>query len=243
MRFTRTPLFGLVLPLCFALQGLIQPRQAPVRIPFVGCNSDGQTGPQDLPKGHSQAATIPDEIAARVALYKGPFGRAVLAPRGWHCFETYGSSGETLYVAPQPLSSSMFFAESFHGLIGPYVLMTDSYGGTSGRFAVAEAIARVFPAHKDFVASVTEEGIRDTPFPSGPYAHDVPTYKSNELVEFQTPAHYRGLGGGMSELPTSGFAELSGPDTDLTKVVVRLTPAFANLADYIVEQAESSKPN
>jgi hypothetical protein len=69
------------------------------------------------------------------------------------------------------------------------------FGGTSGRFDVAEVIARVFPAYKAFVKTVREMfDFPSSEFPAGPYRKDKLTYKSNRMVEYETPSHADGLG-------------------------------------------------
>src|ERR1700729_1277487 len=66
---------------------------AVVTVPFVGCASDGQMGPQKAPNGKNLAVAIPAAMANRLAYYKGENSSGVLAPRGWNCFSTYGSNG------------------------------------------------------------------------------------------------------------------------------------------------------
>jgi hypothetical protein len=75
-------------------------------VPFVGCKSDGQVGPVKAPSGRSKMMAIPAEAAQRLAYYKAEEGVGVLAPRGGHCFETYGSNGATLYVSPDPINAA-----------------------------------------------------------------------------------------------------------------------------------------
>lgn len=65
-------------------------------VPFVGCKSDGQTGPQKAPNGKPVLLPLPAKFAERLAYYKSEQSAGVLAPRGWYCFGTYGSSGDTL---------------------------------------------------------------------------------------------------------------------------------------------------
>ena len=141
-----------------------------VSVPFVGCESDGQVGPLDAPASKHQNVSVTSRAAQRLAFYKAETGFGVLAPRGWYCFGVYGSGGDAIYVSPQPISWSEFFSPNWKGLMGPAVRFGRSYGETSGRFTVAEIIARVFPAHKAFVAGVA--ALFDEPgseYPSGPY--------------------------------------------------------------------------
>ena len=156
---------------------------ASAEVPFVGCKSDGQVGPQDAPIGKPKAIAISPQLAQRVAYYKASDGEGVLGPRGWYCFGTYGSSGSNLYVTPMPLKSADLFSNSWKGISSFGIQFSVSNGDTSGRFEVAQIIARVFPAHSAFVRRVIAEGVEpSTSFPYGPYPADKLTYKSKETV-------------------------------------------------------------
>src|SRR4051812_38890579 len=74
-------------------------------VPFVGCPSDGQAGPQDAPKGADKTTTIDSATAERLAFYKAEFGPGVFGPRGWYCVGLEGSSGSTVYLTPAPLNA------------------------------------------------------------------------------------------------------------------------------------------
>ena len=47
---------------------------ASAEVPFVGCKSDGQVGPQDAPIGKPKAIAISPQLAQRVAYYKASDG-------------------------------------------------------------------------------------------------------------------------------------------------------------------------
>jgi hypothetical protein len=215
------------------------------KVPFVGCRSDGQAGPLEAPKGIDKVMPISAEVAHRLAYYKAEQGPGVLAPRGWYCFATYGSNGSTLYVAPQPIDEKGVFSNTWAGFEGPAIQLTGEDGGTSGRFSVAAIIARVFPAHRDFVQHVIKEGIEPAKsFPRGPYPLDKLTYKSNEIVEYQTPAEEDGLGT-RSRLkkngnPINGVAVLSGPSSEpsLSLLSTRLPIDLNDLSPAITQQVE-----
>jgi hypothetical protein len=213
------------------------------RIPFVGCKSDGQTGPVEAPNGRAKVAQISAEAAQRLAYYESEQGFGVLAPRGWYCFGTYGSGGNTLYVSSQPINSADLFSATGSVFSGSAIELSVQDGGTSGRFSVAKTIARVFPAHRGFVKNVIEEGIEPaSSFPLGPYPNDKLTYRGNEIVEYETPAHTEGLGTSSWLLsnaePISGVAILIGEDTNLLKLSVRLSPDQTDLASSIIRQVE-----
>lgn len=85
---------------------LAHARLVEANVPTVACAQDGQVGPLEppvLPK--SARVLVPEGTATSLALYSAYEGVAagVLAPRGWDCFGTYGSSGTTLYVVPHPV--------------------------------------------------------------------------------------------------------------------------------------------
>jgi hypothetical protein len=187
---------------------------------------------------------IPAEVAQHLAYYKSEYGQiGALAPRGWHCFGTYGSSGTALYISPEPINGAEFFSAKSKDFGGPVIEMSMEYGGTSGRFGVARTIARVFPAHFSFARSVISEGLEPaSDFPRGPFPKDRLTYRSNEIVEFQTPPYEKGLGTNSrlraDGTPIRGVAILHGQDTDLLQLSVRLPQESSKLTQIIIEQTE-----
>jgi hypothetical protein len=217
------------------------------KVPFVGCESDGQVGPREAPKGDPKSVALSPEMANQLAFYKGEFGIGVLAPRGWHCFEAYGSNGSILLVSPDPIDSKLFFSDSWKGFTGPAIQLTARVGDTSGRFDVAATIARVFPAHRAYVRRVIKEDIEPaSDFPYGPYPKDKLTYRSKEIVEFHTPPNSEGMGThsrlATNGSPVDGVAVLlvppSDPDYDLFTLAARLPPTLAYLTPFIVHQVE-----
>ena len=217
-------------------------------IPFVGCAADGQVGPQAAPTGAPKAVQMTAADAAQLAYYEMASGPGVIGPRGWSCAGVYGSNGATLVVSAQPLQPSDLAAgASWSGAKGDAIEARVASGDTSGRFEVAHVIARVFPAHQAFAQGVINEGIEPASnFPSGPYASDKITTKSNEVVEFQTPAGAVGLGTdtNLNERmapgadAVSGAVILTGPTPDLSAVTVRLPANLLSLAGDIVQRFE-----
>jgi len=208
-----------------------------VRVPFVGCASDGQTGPLEAPEGTDQLVQIKASAAKRFAYYQAAVGSGVLAPRGWYCFGTYGSGGSQLLVTPQPIRRAELYSVNFDG---PAVEVEHVDGGTSGRFEVARVIARVFPAHRDFVQSVIDmfEGASDYKF--APYPKDKLIVQRDRLVRYQTAPHSEGLGT-VSRLkanddPIDGVAILEGPAPNLLMLQVRLPLKQRDLAPVIIQQ-------
>src|SRR6185437_8962337 len=212
----------------FAAQTISKETKEDIRvtIQFIGCKSDGQTGPQQSPTVAETIRLRPDD-AQHLAYYKSAYGFGVLAPRGWYCFSTYGSNGSTLYVSPKPITSSELFSVSWKGFSGPAIQLSSSLGDTSGRFAVARVIARIFPTYKEFATKVIDERIEPAnSFPWGPYPNDKLTYRSKNIVEYVTPGNAEGLGT-HSRLqknvnPITGVALLLGEAPDLLQLSMRL---------------------
>lgn len=224
----------------------------PTYVPFVGCKSDGQVGPQDAPTGEPKTIAISPQLAQRVAYYKASGSLGILAPRGWYCFETYGSSGSDLYVTPMPLNSE--------GIPGYGIDLRERDGGTSGRFDVAGIIARIFPAHWNFARQVIAEGIEPaSSFSYGPYPGDELTYKGKDTVEYVTPPNTKGLGTSSSLVanarPIEGVVILTndeireigvngtvisegGKELHLTQLSARLPPEMTELVPVIIRQIE-----
>lgn len=199
-------------------------------------------GPLDAPKGASVAVRISPNVAQKLAYYQSAAGLGVLAPRGWHCFGTYGSGGELVLVSPEPIDAARIFSEHWNGLSGVAVVFSHRYGGTSGRFGVAEVIARVFPAHRAFVDDMMKSEPAPPPFPTGPYPTDSLTYRSPTVVEYGTPARTDGLGTHSwlkkSDFPIKGVDILIGDTPDLVHLSVRVSPELNGLVSAVVRQAE-----
>jgi hypothetical protein len=200
-------------------------------------------GPQDAPTGKPKRVAISPDLAQRFAYYEAENGAGVLAPRGWYCFETYGSSGSDLFLSPTPINPADPFSDNWKGFPGAVLQYSLTLGGTSGRFEVAEIIARVFPAYRAFVRHVIAEGIEPaSSFPYGPYPNDKLTYRSNKVVEYRTPPNTDGLGTRSrlqkSPTPISGVAILEGADTNLIQLSARLPPDLADLMSTIIHQVE-----
>ena len=221
-----------------------EPRgQRGVRVPFVGCASDGQTGPVPAPKGPERLVLIDASAAQKLAYYEAEQGAGILAPRGWYCFGTYGSSGSNLFVTPQPIKGDELLSAARKRFTGPAIQFSAIEGDTSGRFAAARIIARVFPVQKAFVQSVIEKGIEPaSSFPFGPYPKDKLIYKGDRIVEYQTAPHSEGLGTASwlqaNDYPISGVAVLTGETPDVLILHVRLPPDMSRLTSLIIRQFE-----
>src|SRR5689334_12953250 len=204
-------------------RGKAQQKNSAVRVPFVPCKADGQIGPVDAPDKVEKFVNIDPALARKLAYYESSVAPGLLAPRGWHCFGVYGSSGSAFYVKPEPLDESHpFQAES----TGRVIKIDYIEGESSGRVQVAQVIARVFPKHLDFVKRVVD--LFEPEIAYSPYPTDKLTYRSDDLVEFVTPPNSRGLGTESFIKPNNesieGFAMLQGPSPDLLLLVVRLPP-------------------
>jgi hypothetical protein len=214
-----------------------------IRVPFVGCESDGQVGPLKAPRGQNKVVSISAQAAQKLAFYQAEEGFGILAPRGWYCFGTYGSSGSSLYISPVPVKPSDLFSTEWQGFAGSVIQLSNSVGDTSGRFEVASIIAEVFPAHMDFVRDVIAEGNEPaSSYPTGSYPNDKLTYRSKEIVEYQTPSNMKGLGTRsrlkLNGNPINGVAILLGEEHSLLHLSMRLSPESDNLTRIIIQQVE-----
>lgn len=216
----------------------------PIDVPFVGCKADGQVGPKDAPIGQYMRITISPRLARKIAYYQDSDGVNILGPRGWYCFETYGSSGSNLYVTPMPLNSADLFSGNWKGIPSYGIQLSEADGGTSGRFAVARIVARLFPAHWDFVSDVIAEGLESaSTFPYGPYPADKLTYKNKDTVEYTTPPNTEGMGTESdfvaNAYPIKGVVILY-PDEYLSaaQLSVRLAPEMSDLIPVIIRRVE-----
>jgi hypothetical protein len=193
------------------------------------------------PKGADKAVRMDAVASQRVAYYQSEDSVGVLAPRDWHGFGTYGSSGLSLTVTPRAIKSADLRGE----IAGPVIQVSMINGDSGGRFTVARVIARVFPTQRGFVESVIKE--RHVPagdFPFGPYPKDKLTYRNKLVVEFQTSPHSEGLGtvAGFkpNDEPIKGVAIINLEDEipSLEILTVRFMPDNADLTSQIIQQFE-----
>ena len=160
---------GLALALCVGTAAA-----QTVTVPFVGCPSDGQTGPLSAPHGKPISVEVEPAVAAQLAHYQSRNDNGILAPRGWHCAGLYGSNGWILFVSPEAFEPGKMLGTFY--LRGPVVQLSSSNGDTSGRFEVAKLVRRFFPKHDGFVRDVIAEGIeKPDQFPAGPFPADRPS--------------------------------------------------------------------
>jgi hypothetical protein len=208
-------------------------------VPFVGCKAQGQLGPIKPPTGEAPEISIPARASHQLAYYKSDvlkFG--VLAPAGWHCFAISGSGGATLFVYPE-------LSDDWQDFNGDAIELSVS-SGASGSDTVARVIARVFPAHNQFVKNVIVGfDLPPDTYPSGPFPTDRLRYKNQEQVEYTTPPDSAGLGT-LSELkrngsPISGVAMLidEAEDPGLLQLSIRMPSKLAALAPLIAKHVEA----
>jgi hypothetical protein len=210
-----------------------------VSVPFVGCESDGQVGPEPAPEGPDKPVWL-NAVAnpERLAYYQSESSAGVLAPRGWHGFGTYGSMGSTIIVTPDPIKSY----DDLGAITGPFIKVVRRSGETSGRFEVAQVAARVFPTLREYAKGVIKENLYpEGDFPFGPYPRDKLTYLSDLVVEYETPPHCDGLGTeygyASNGEPISGVAMILGGDSPYLEILtVRLMPDKNYLAPQIIKQ-------
>lgn len=239
-RSTMGIMIGLLLFLAFA--GGVFAQQ---NIPFVGCASDGVNGPAAAPEGEPVSASLTAEIARSLAFYKAANGTGVLGPQGWHCFGTVGSGGANLYVSDEAFGRNKILGADRSKFAGSAIEVFSFEGASNGRFAVAEVIARLFPAWQWFADDLVKRESRP-PFPPSPYAADKITRKSDSIVEYQTIANDHGLGNrgwlDANASPVDGVAILTGSTPDLRMLNVRLPREQQSLVPVIVSEFERNAP-
>jgi len=214
-----------------ALLGTAHAQNAPAaRVPFVGCPGIGGPDPGPWPVPMRASKVLPSQpkvAAARIAYYRAVRGPGVFAPRGWHCQAWGGANGAFIIVSPTAPPAVI----PRQSVRGPGVIAIESYGGTSGRFEVAEVSARLFPkVMAGFIARVKGEGFPSPGFSKiEPFPEDRYTYLTPRRVEFTTPAHRKGIGTGIlvpSGEPVRGVVSLAtgdGRDPDLLQFEIRLS--------------------
>lgn len=209
-------------------------------VPFVGCGLDGQLGFEPAPVAPPRPPPVLDAYSDQLAYYASE-GMGVLAPRGWHCAEVYGSSGAVLVVTPEVIPQNDL-SKILDIKAGPIVRLDIWLADTSGRSAVARITARMFPSKQALVEEIeafeSDFGLQAvSKYPVGPYAGDLINRRSDIDVEYTTPAGTTGIGTEDALLPDSqpvtGFA-LSGAD-DVTLLMVRLPPDLQPLSAAIIQ--------
>jgi hypothetical protein len=228
------------------LPAQLKPDIGRIEVPFVGCASDGQQGPVRAPRGKPHHVIGDADSFRDLAYYKARYGFGVLAPRGWYCFGAYGSSGESIYVTPRPLSFAEMQA-SVASPVGPVVQLDFEYAGSAGRFGIASIIARVFPERMSFLDRLRKEDLSPSlSFPKGPYRNDELVHIDQNAVEYESPPESDGLysetGLKRSSLPTHGVAILVGLEPDLQLLAVRLPDDLKMLAPLILQDVERNRP-
>lgn len=199
-----------------------------VKVPFVGCPSDGQMGPLAPPTGTAKTIHISFKLPGPIAFYQPEGGEGVFAPTGWHCLGLYGSSGTTVILSAHPLPTSGIPSGSFDA---PVIELSTSDSETSGRFEVARLGWMLFPdLTKDFVRDVEaeDEGIvpkSDIEVPK--YPEDKLTSLNKTLVQFETPANTKGLGTegyvNVARAPIAGLVSLDEGNDGMSISVLRIS--------------------
>jgi hypothetical protein len=208
-------------------------------VPLVGCKSFGQDETLDAPTGSTVRVPIGEADARLLAYYKSGTGIGVLGPRAWHCEGVSGSGGYSLFLSPEPIDRSV---PGWDGVAGPAIDINHITSENSGRYEIAEMMARVFPSYRAFALSVmTRMGLT---VPSGPYPGDSLTSVGKNVVEYKTRAGDEGLGTyswvKKGNGAITGTAILLGepPDADLLLLAVRLPSNLARLTSVIVQEVE-----
>jgi hypothetical protein len=166
-------------------------------VDYVGCPVFGHADeePRAAPTRHSIKLRVEKVNAARLAVYQAAFGPAIIGPRGWHCFARFGSSGYFLEVRPEPFDRR---GESTGGALNGddrAITLKLFDGGTSGRYEVAQIIARMFPAYRKFAETVRDmNAVPRSEFVFAQFPKDNLIRWSDSVVVFETPSNFEGIG-------------------------------------------------
>lgn len=231
-------------PLAQATGADASPQVTVVSVPFIGCASSGQIETLEAPRGTSRSAPISSRDAQALAYYKSADGIGLLAPRGWYCEGVSGSGGYALFLSPKPIRHDVSGWES---LGGPAIEINHMTSENSGRYEIAEIMARVFPAYRAFGTRVMKG--MDLPLQTGRFPKDTLMYRGKTIVEYNAPGQTEGLGNfhsrlGKNDLPIKGAAILIGDAPNVgggpgvVLLSVRVPPALAGLIPVIVAQVE-----
>ena len=203
------------------------------------------SGPVPAPVTPPMRSRIPEVYGSRLALYAAE-GMNVLAPRGWHCIELYGSGGAFLLVTPRDYTLATL--PDANRLTGPVVELSLLSGENSGRDQVAEVFSRLFPFKREFIRGVAEN--YDTPphYAHGPFPGDRTVRRSAAEVDYTTPPHRDGMGTYESRLRpnadpivgTATLAQVQGVDS-VVLLNVRLPRRQRALSQVILHAAAPTK--
>jgi hypothetical protein len=206
-----------------------------IEVPAVGCAGAGHryTPPRALKP--VEMAGLDAKSAQALAYYDFEYGLGVLAPRGWNCFGWIGSSGDTLAVCPECAEKVMM--DPNWKFPGPAIMVSRTFGWSFGRFAVADIIARFFPARRAFYSTFQRD--YGWKLDITRFATDKPIYVSKSAFEYVSPPG--GLGAellGKSSRLTSGVVMLIGSKPDMIQLAVRLPENLLHLAPSITAQTK-----
>ena len=203
------------------------------------------SGPVPAPAATPVNARVPAGGTGQLALYAAE-GQRVLAPRGWHCIEIYGSGGAFLLVTPDPYTAATL--PDTNKLVGPAVELSLLNGENSGRNQVAEVFSRLFPFKRAFIRGVAAE--YDTPphYPHGPFPGDRTIRRNRAEVDYITPPHRNGMGTYESRLQpapdpivgTAMLAQVQGVDS-VVLLNIRLPPRLRKLCPVILHAAAAAQ--
>ena len=225
--FVRTKFIAYLFVAIAAFEMTVAHADDEMKVPFVGCPSDGQTGPIAPPTGSTRTVHLSSKLPGAIAYYQGDGGAGVFAPAGWHCLALYGSSGEAIIVSADALPKSG--VPSGSSIDAPVIEYSALSGETSGRFGVATYGHMLFPdLTKDFVKGVEDEGIESKSEIEEPkYPRDKLTFLNKTLVQFETPANAKGLGtegyASVSHAPITGLVSLDEGDDGMGISILRIS--------------------
>ena len=212
---------------------------AATMVPFVGCVGDMDS---PAPTGAPKSVEIDPSAGSSLAYYAGAdWDPGALAPRGWHCAVSVGSSGVSLEILPPDTNCDSGSIINPRGY-GVVYRSTDA----SGNWNPLDRKAWLFPdmAKREFAKLRSDPSTRDSvenPAKQhfGPYPGDNIKFVTGDTVKFSTSNR-------RSEIADDCFAAFSGrvwgvarvSEDSFDLITFRLPPGFAKRAAALVDAAE-----
>lgn len=222
-------------------------------LPFVGCPGEDMAGPKDASSGNPVTTPLDAKTARGLSFYAYAGNSHFLAPRGWHCYSTSGTSTINL-VTPDQKGPAPARDHGREAVKGPAVLFFSSDASGSREMLYARYAARFFPTlaqdfvHNEIAYEAKEFGGPKSKYVFPKFPSDRIVYKSKFMLEYMTPAGRDGLGTSSdylrfsrSELPIYGVLALVGDeskDSAIIFVAIRLPPKMNYLRSAIIQDAE-----
>lgn len=214
-------------------------------VPFVGCQTSGMIS-EPPPTGSPVQMNLPTAIASKVAIYAGAY-LAVLAPRGWSCSGTGGTTGVILSVYPP---------DGGPHWQGPLIVEKTWTGDNpQGNSVITSYGGRYFPEivnHNDIENFINALQLNESQgaFLAKKYDSDTLSYYNDSVLGFVTPPSQNGLGaevyGSIGIYETFGFLGIANDPSNgqrLSMFGLRLSSDQNSIKSYLLNFARNCFEN